>query len=203
MRWVSALNEAAAELDDIVGAYFLDLSFVSGHVRVNDSGHEIEWGGFIWYGVGQLGSFESAEESVDFIARGERYELNGVNPDLIATITAERYQGRPVTRYVGLFNPDGTLVDDPEVAWTGYMDTMDVEVEEANEGGSGSRIMVSAEHRLRSTPPFARWSDADQKARSSGDRFFDLATMVESFVSQWGDKQTTFGPKAGGGYGPG
>jgi hypothetical protein len=36
-RWISSLNEAAAARDDILGAWFLDLDFVSGHARANDS----------------------------------------------------------------------------------------------------------------------------------------------------------------------
>lgn len=203
MRWTSALNEAAAELDEILGAFFIDMDFVSGNVRVNDGGHDVVWGGFNWFGIAQFGSFQAAEESVEFIARGERYELNGVNPDLIATICAERYQGRPVTRYVGLFDPSGALIDTPEVCWTGFMDTMDIEAGPADNGGSGSRILLTAEHRLRAMPPFARFSDADQKAKFTNDRFFNQSLFVETYVSQWGDKQTTYGPKPGGGYGPG
>jgi hypothetical protein len=204
VSWLDPANEAAAEADILRAAFFLELDFVSGFVRLNDAGHVIVWGGNIWYGIGELGSFEAAEESTEFVARGERYQLNGVNPDLIATITSERYQGRRVTRYLGFFDASGALVADPQLMWTGFMDTLEVETGATENGGSGSVLVLTAEHRLRSQPPFARWSDACQKAKTSPpDRFFDNAHFVDSYVSQWGDKQTTYGTKPGGGYGPG
>jgi hypothetical protein len=198
VRWASSANQAAAERDDIQGVFLLDLAFDSGHVRCNDSDAALEFGGNTYYGVGELGRFDGVEEAEDFVARGTRFELLGVDSGLISTIRNDVYQGRAATLYVGMLRDNSLqFVDTPEVAWSGFMDTMRIE-----KRGQVSRIILTCEHRLRSAPPFSRWSDADQKARSSGDRFFDLATLVAGFTSTWGGKGTTWGPKPGGGSGP-
>lgn len=198
MRWQSALNQAAAERDDIYGCWLVDLAFDSGHVRANDAGIDLSFGGNTFFGVGTFGTFDRVSESVQFVARGVRFELGGVDPGLIATIINDVYQGRAATLYCGLLNKDLTWVDDPEVFWAGYMDTMDIEPD-----GKESRIVLQCEHRLRSAPAYSRFSDADQKARSPGDRFFDLLHLVEGHTSTWGGKATAFNNKPGGGRVPG
>lgn len=200
-RWISALNEAAAERSDIYGCWLLDLAFDSGHVRANDSGIDLSFGGNSYSGVGTFGTFDPIEEALDFVARGKRFELTGIDSGIVATIMSagDTYQGRAATLYVGLIDPDTTrFVDTPEVDWSGYMDTMDIEPD-----GADSKIVLQCEHRLRNAPLYSRQSDADQKARSPGDRFYDLTHLVSGYVSNWGGKSTTWNTGPGGGRTPG
>jgi hypothetical protein len=197
-RWTSSLNEAAADGDGILGCFLLDLAFDSGHVRVNDAGFDLPVGANTYVGVGAFGDFDGVEESVEFVARGVRYTLSGIDTGLISTIRTEKYKRRAGTLYVAMLTEQRALVDTPEIVWSGYMDTMQVEV-----SGASSQINLQCEHRLRNAPPFSRFSDADQKARSAGDRGFDLTHLVAGYKSTWGGRGTTWGPKPGGGYGPG
>jgi hypothetical protein len=199
-RWVSSLNEAAAARDDICGCWFLDLDFASGHARANDSGMDFAFGGNTYSGVGDFGTFSEIEESVEFVARGLRAELSGVNSGIITTLKNDVYQGRSAYLYIGLIDPKTyLLVDTPELRWSGFMDTMDIEI-----GVKASTIQMACEHRMRATPPFSRWSDTDQKARSAGDRIFDQTHLVDGFTSVWaGGRSTTWEGRPGGGYGPG
>lgn len=197
MRWTNPLNEAAAERDNINGAWFASLDLPTGFVRVNDSGIDVEWGGFFWSGIGDFGSFDGIEESVDFIARGVRLQLTGINPGLNSAFVDEVYQGRAIALYVGLFDEHNVLIADPELAWDGFIDTAVIEEEE-----KASRLVLSCEHELRNFPPCSRFSDADQKSKFSDDRFFEWAHRVRTYTSQWGNRSTTYGNQIGGGYGP-
>lgn len=202
-RWASALNEAAAERDNIKGCFLLDLEFDSGHVRVNDSGAEVVFGGNTYFNTGQFGTFDEINESEEFVARGLRVTLSGVDSSIISTIKSEVYKNRPARLYCGLFAENSTaFVADPELQWSGLMDVMKIE---GTKHGSDivTSLVLQCEHRLRASPPNSRWADADQKARSFDDRFFNMLTMVSSYVGPWGERNTTYGPKPGGGYGPG
>lgn len=196
-RWVSSLNEAAAELDDVRGCFLLDLAFDSGHVRACDAECDIVVGANTYVGIGEFGTFDGVEEGVEFVARGIRFTLTGVDSALMSTIRTEKYQRRPATLYVAMLTEQNALVDTPEVVWSGYMDVMPLDV-----AGPEAQIIVQCEHRLRNSPPFSRWSDADQQARFTGDTFFNLTHMVDGYVSSWGGKGTVFQPRPGGGYVP-
>lgn len=196
-RWISSLNQAAAELDDILGCFLLDIVFDSGHVRACDAECDIVVGANTYVGVGEMGGFDAVEESTEFVAKGVRFNLTGVESGLMATIRTEKYQRRAATLYVAMLTNQNALVDTPEVVWSGYMDTMPLEV-----AGPAAQIILQCEHRLRNAPPFSRWSDADQQGRSVGDKFFNLTHLVDGYTSSWGGKGTVFQPKPGGGYIP-
>lgn len=191
------MNQAAAELDDIRGCFLLDLVFDSGHVRACDAECDIVVGANTYVGVGEFGGFDAVEESTEFVAKGVRFTLTGVESGLMATIRTEKYQRRAAILYVAMLTSDNALVDTPEIVWSGYMDVMPLEVD-----GPAAQITLQCEHRLRNAPPFSRWSDADQQARVTGDKFFNLTHLVDGYTSSWGGKGTVFQPKPGGGYIP-
>jgi hypothetical protein len=198
-RWTDPLNQAAAALDAISGVWLIDLEFDSGHVRANDSRADLIFGGNTYYGTGDFGGFDGVEENADAIATGVRFTLTGVSTSLIATIVGDVYQNRPVTLYCGMLTPNSrAFVATPEVAWSGYMDTMPIETRKTDDG-IGVLITLTCEHRLRNSPPNSRWSDADQKARSPGDSFFNLTPLVATYVGKWGSTGSTYGPGPGGG----
>jgi hypothetical protein len=202
-RWASSLNQAAAELNNIRGCFLVDLDFPAGHVRATDSGIDMAFGGNTYIAVGGLGAFDGIEESVDFVARGCRMELGGVDTGIIATIVNEAtpYQGRAATIYVGMLDEQNRFVDTPEILWSGYMDTMKLSI-----SGLEAKIIVNCEHRLRSAAPCSRWSDSDQQERyqtPTRDRFFQYTHLVAGYKSNWGGKSSGWNYKPGGGYSPG
>jgi hypothetical protein len=185
-RWSSSLNQAAAELNHIGGFFAVDLDFSTGHVRANDSGIDFTWGGNTYFGVGDFGGFDSVQENIEAVARGVKFTLAGVDTGIISSIVGNVYQGRAATLYVGMVDPTSyALIDTPEIVWSGYMDTMKIVTEK-----DGSRIELACEHRLRNAPPYARFSSADQKARSAGDMFFDMLGFVANYRSNWGGKSS-------------
>jgi hypothetical protein len=194
-RWSSSLNAAAAERSSIIGCFLVELDFVSGFVRANDSAMNLSFGGNEFTGIGTFGSFDGVKEDIDGVAYGVRFELSGVDSGLIATIMTERYQGRPARLYVGMFDANHALVDTPEIVWSGQIDTMTIE-----HSGRESKIVLQCEHRLRNAPPVSRWCDAEQQTRSPGDRFFEFTPLVAGYTSSWGGKATVWSIKPGGGY---
>lgn len=198
-RWTSSANEAAAELGHVIGAYLLALDFVAGFVRANDTAVELIVGADTYFPSGTFGTFQPIEESIRFVAKGCQFELGGVAASLISTVMDSRqYQGRAATLYIGLLDGNNQWIDTPEIEWAGYMDTMEIE-----KRGKEAKIILNCEHRQRFAPQYNRWSDADQQARSTYDRFFNQCHFVSTYTSTWGGKSTTYGPKPGGGYGPG
>jgi hypothetical protein len=194
-RFVSSLNRAAIASSSIVGCFLVDFDFVSGHVRANDSAHDVSFGGNTYPGIGGFGTFDGVKEDVETVAHGVRFELSGVDSGLIATMTTERYQGRPAMLYAGFFDNNTQLIDTPELIWSGVMDTMTFEASEQE-----SKIILQCEHRLRNAPPVSRWCDAEQKTKSPGDRFFEMLHLVAGYTSSWGGKPTSWSIKPGGGY---
>ncbi len=194
-RWTDSLNQTAADLNTIRGVWLIDLAFDSGHVRANDSRADLVFSSNTYYGTGEFGGFDGISESTESIATGVRFTLTGVETSLISTIVGDVYQNRAVSLYCGMLAENSLLfVATPELMWSGYMDTMSIETR----AGTTS-IILTCEHRLRNSPPNSRWSDADQKAKSSGDSFFNLTPLVSSYVGKWGDKGSTYGPGPGGG----
>ncbi len=180
-RCADSNNQAAAELDAIRGCWLLDLAFTSGHVRVNDSMQDVIVSGNTYIGVGGFGTFDGFEESVEFVARGMRFELGATDSALANTVVTEQYQCRPATIYVAMLDENYQLIGAPEARWSGFMDTMSIQI-----SGPEAKYTLSCEHRMRNAPKFSRWADADQQDRSAGDRFFIMLPMVAGFSTSWG-----------------
>ncbi len=182
-RFVSSANQTAAEQQDVMIAVAVDLDFASGHVRAHDAIGTLQIGGFDYLGVGQFGSIDTVDESIDVIAKPVRLSLSGVDASLLSPALTENYQNRSCTIYLCLLNKATyALVDTPEVWWEGRMSHMKVTL------GTSSRIDLQCEHRLRREPRIAHYTDADMQLLYSGDRFFDLLGKILTFKGMWGSK---------------
>ena len=192
-RWDLPANEAAAALSVVHGVWLVDLVFDSGHFRANDGGADIVVGGDTYYAVGSFGGHDGIEESVEFVARGVRLTLTGVDIALISTVANESVQNRPAALYVAMLSEQGQLIGTPQLFWSGFMDTFDIEV-----AGAEAKLTIGCEHRLRNAPQYSRFADADQQGRSPGDRGFNMLHFVEGYTNTWGGKQTIYNYHGGG-----
>lgn len=195
-RIVSATNSTEADKLAIVAVVLADLNFASGMVRVHDGSGKLAFGGNDYLGVGQFAGVDVIDENVDFVARGIRLTLSGVDSTFVTPTMDEVYQNRTVTLYLGFVNQaTGALLDTPETLWEGRMNQMSLKIDKGS-----AVIELTCEHRLRREPRIARYTDADQRLAYSTDRFFDLIHVIPGFVSRWGSRDSSYG--GGGMYSP-
>lgn len=168
-------------------------------MRVHDGSGPLVFNANTYLGIGQYGGFDLVEENIDFVPRGIRLTLSGVEPSLVTTLRTEVYQNRPANVYLGLIDDETRqFVSTPEQVWGGRMDTMSIEI-----GPNSAVISLSCEHRLRRENPGGRSTNADQQLRFAGDLFFDHQERIPGYRSLWGERPQTYAGGGGGGGGRG
>lgn len=187
MTWfANASNQAAAIAAHAEGVEFVDLDFPSGHLRLHTGSGTINWGGYDWLGVGQLGDIEQVREDAELRPNALRLTLSGVDAALVSAAMTEQYHGRSVSVYLGMINPDtGALIATPETRFRGVMDLLTVKL-----GRNEGSITVNCESDL------ARWerprgllnTHESQQLLYAGDRFFDMIPVIQSRVINWSKK---------------
>lgn len=197
-RIVSADNATEADKLSVVVVVMAELDFASGISRIHDGSGNLSFGGNTFYGAGQFGGVDVIDENIDFVARGIKLTLSGVDSVFVTPTMTEVYQNRPVTLYLGFVNQaTGALVATPETIWEGRMNQMSFSI------SNGSAVIeLTCEHRLRREPRIARYTDQDQKLAYPGDKFFELTYAIPGFVSRWGSRDVTVGGPAYNPYSP-
>lgn len=187
-RIVSATNATEAAKFAVTAAILADLDFSSGMVRVHDGSGKLEFGGNTYLGVGHFAGVDTVDENVDFVARGIRLTLSGVDSTFVTPTMDEVYQNRTVTLYFGFINTStGALIDTPETLWEGRMNQMQIKIDKGS-----AVIEMTCEHRLRREPRIARFTDSDQKQDYPNDSFFDLLPSIRGFVNRWGSRDLVY-----------
>lgn len=212
-RIVSGDNAAEADKPSVYMVVLAELDFSSGVVRVHDGVGELTFAGLLrmedgdnlqtevpenisleaaaetFYGVGKFGGIDIVDESIEVIARSITLTLSGVDSSLVSTTMTENYQNRSVVIYLGFLNQtDGTFIDTPEVVWEGRMNQMSL-----NLAKGIADIKLTCEYRLRREPRIGRFTDEDQKIFFPNDQFFDLVYAIPGFISQWGNRDASYG----------
>lgn len=196
-RWVSNTNQTEAAKASVYVVTMAKLEFTSGTVFVHDGVGSLSFNGDTYLGVGQFGSFDIVDESIENIARGIRITLSGVDAGLVPTVMTEVYQGRPATFYVGFLNESMSFVATPEEIWSGRMDTMSINLDQGT-----AVISMACEYRLRKEPVLSRYTDEDQRLAFAGDSFFNLMQFIPRYKATWGDKPSSYSYGNGGRWQP-
>lgn len=179
-----AAGVAAQELRP---ALFLQAMFKSGMLYVWSGMGTYTWGGHDYQGVGSLGSISTVEEGATVEARGITLNLSGIDPALLTDVLTDFKLGTPVVVYLGLFNPDGTMIADPAISWAGRMDqpTVNVSAETAT-------ISVNCENRLfdMNVAMDRRYTNEDQRLDHPDDRGFEFVNAIQELNIYWGKTPT-------------
>lgn len=117
----AALAQAQAQRAEIF--HLLSLTFSGGTIRFTTGPHNVDWGGFTWSAAGGAMSFEAVSETPDPSGQRLKIILDGVALTAIAALLAQTYIGRTGTLRRGYINAAGTIVADPIVLFTGYLNT--------------------------------------------------------------------------------
>lgn len=161
-----------------------DFFFDTEVIRFWNGVSSLEFNGNTYIGSGNLLSFDRVEETKEIQATGIRFQLSGINTGLISVALSENYQGRKIDVHFGLMANDGSIIPSPVRIFSGSADVLEIE-----EGGTTSRLVLSAESDLISLRRATerRRTPEDQRQNFQGDSFFDYVASLKSQDIVWGN----------------
>ena len=184
----TSTQQTALEKPVVRTAWFLELQFAAGTLRVCSFGQTFAWGGYDWIGLGSLGKISAVEESAGVASSAMMFGLNVAQTSLLSLAlgTVENYRGRAAKLYFCPLAENGVLIDTPEICWRGTMDTMSVGVD-GEEGQITLKCETSAFGIKRI--PSLRLNAAQQKQRYPTDTGFDYLTDLIAQPQVWLSKR--------------
>lgn len=141
-----------------------------------------------YLGVGELLGLKEIQESQDLGANGLQIDLSGINgTTLLTKALSEEYQGKTVTVRLGARDSSGSIISDPIVVYSGFMDVMVI-----NEGVEESTISLSVENKLISLSKTKerRYTSNDQRSDYPSDKGFDYVASIAEKTINWGGETT-------------
>jgi len=185
--------------DVVRPAYFVKMVFNSGenpdNLNIWSGIGDLAFGGTTYTGVGDLLSISQVTETADISATGINVSITGIKTSFIAIAKNHEYQGRPLTVSLGAFNASGSLIADPVIVFSGFMDTMTI-----SETGETETINLSVENKLIAfeRSKIRRYTAEDQKIDHPTDKGFEFVTSIQEKEIIWGRPTGTSGGSAGG-----
>lgn len=173
--------------DVVRPAYFVRMQFDSNdspsYLNVWSGVGDLAYGGNTYTGVGDLLSIGEIAESSDLSAAGISVSITGLKSEFLVIAKHHQYQGRPLTVALGAFDSSGSLIADPTVMFSGFMDIMTI-----TEGGDSSTISVSVENKLIAfeRSKIRRYTAEDQKIDHPTDKGFEFVTAIVEKEIIWG-----------------
>lgn len=174
-RILTANVKAELAKANIQLALFVELIFDSGALRMWSGVGSFTLLGNVYTGVGNFGGIDRIEENAgDTKATGMVLTLSGIPSSLIATCLTEKFQGRPASIWLGLFDSSWALINDPVKIFKGRMDYPLIE-----EGGETATISVYVESLLidLERPRVRRYTNEDQAELYPGDTLAYVAGL--------------------------
>ena len=187
-RNLAAANLTQLQAAKLIPVLFGEFQFDEGTERLHTGVGTISWGGNDWMGVGTLGSIEPIEESLELSPYAVRVGLSGLNDTLTTRAQNSDIYGRAMILYVG-FLVDGSLVADPDVIWSGTMDTMAVK------RGKENHIVLQGESDLKffDKSNGLLFTDEDQQKLYPGDLGFEYLDQMQEAEVIWRGARVQFG----------
>lgn len=160
----------------------VQLDFVSGTLRACSAAYDFAWGGYTWVGAGNLAAIQPIEEGAELQMYGVQLQLSGIPAAYVSVALNQNYRGRPATIYLAPLNSSYMVLADPVVAFSGRMDTMQLEV------GHTATITVTAESRLTDweRARVRRYNSEDQQQVYPGDLGFQYVPQMVEKQIVWG-----------------
>lgn len=182
-RGLSATIEGVIDDTVVRPAMFVELQF--------DSGTNYFWTGIAditalsntWIGIGSFLSVSGFQEQYELSASGFTVTLSGLITDNLSDALTEDYQNRKAIVYLGFFDGDNTLVADPFVLYSGFMDVMTIA-----EGADTSTIQIACENRLVELERAKKllYTSATQQTEFPNDKGFEFVPSLQDKTLDWG-----------------
>lgn len=186
----------AVSADVVRPVLFVECAFDSGDLNLWAGIGNLTVVSTTYVGAGTLLSVSGIKESTELQANGIVIQLSGITEPLLSKARDEDYQGRELKVLLGTMDSTNTLISNPFVIFSGFMDTMTI-----TDAGETSTIKVSVENRLiefeRSRQ--RRYTSEDQKIDYPNDKGLEFVAEISEKEIVWG--RTQEGSSGGGGGG--
>lgn len=194
-----APNETEADKTSGIFPFIaVDITFPSGHVRLWSGIGPLTISGQSFLGAGELGRVSVAPEKTGLVAESKTYSLSATDLTLVPESEIDNSFGGDVTEYLGFIDTTtGSLVDVPEIAWEGRIDSM------RRIDGAEPAFVVNCEHRtilLEQTDGW-RYTHEHQQRFYAGDDGFSLVNKSNLREILWGGKRAVVGTYNAGQHG--
>ncbi len=202
-RRISTPNETGILAAVIKPVIFARLDFSSGvqrfHTEIGPktAEHPIH-GPEVYTGIGDFGGLSSdVKETTSGAPTNLSLSLTGIDSSLINIALTDDYFRRDAELMLGLEDGNGDLLDDPEILFSGYMDKVDVVLNQGfgqmslNLESRGTNLLRNSDH---------RFTDEDKQVEVPGDLMAEYVYRMADLTLRWGSV-----PIGGGGptHGPG
>lgn len=149
-----------------------------------------------YVGAGTLLSVSPVKESADLAANGMSVTLSGVTDPLISKARDEDYQGRELKIFLGAMDSANSVIADPVLIFSGFMDTMSIQ-----DSADTATITVSVENRLIEFQRnrVRRYTAEDQKIDYPTDKGLEFVAEIAEKEIVWGNATAVAGGGGGGG----
>jgi hypothetical protein len=188
-RTISALNEGALNARVVRPILFLRLDFFTGvkrfHTEIGDRDavHPI-FGNETYTGVGDFGGISSnITESIAQAPQAVKFSLTGLDPQLIQDAFTDDYHRRDAEAMFGFDDENATLIDDPVIVWSGFMDKVDITL-----GNNTAEMTMTCESRatIGQQSSDLRFSDEDLQAAVTGELGGEYIFRMGDLILTWG-----------------
>lgn len=150
-----------------------------------------EFGGHVWYGLGEIRNLPELEQLTNGAASRVTLVLSGVDEELLAQALeqADAVDGRRIEFLMQLLDEDAQPIGDPQVLDVLLMDQVTIERSAGDDPTQAPvrtlTISMASPTASRRTPSRGRYTDRDQKARSPGDRFCERVPIYVNQAFKW------------------
>ncbi len=188
-RTITATNETGFLQPLVKLILFVRLDFAGGvqrfHTEIGPlTATHPTHGAEVYTGIGDFGGISSeVKESVSGAPIGLKLSLTGLDATLINDTLTDDYFRREAEVMVGL-EQSGVLIDDPEILFSGYMDSVIIIFQQNN--GAITLGLESRGTNLQSASDL-RYTDEDKQAASSGDLFAEYIYRMLDVSFVWGE----------------
>jgi hypothetical protein len=200
-RFQFGASNSYSQATQLLYRQMAEVGVTSSTVYACNGQHYIYAMGNTYSPVGGLGTVEPVQEEAEPFPRTVRVTLRAVNSmDFYEPMREDMFGRRLVLRHVLLHPSSYTPVSTPETLWSGYINKVGINY---NQADKGTYIEIEAETDLRRRPPVINYNKESMLLISSGDTFFNYIDQVQLATAHWGKSATTFSGGGGGGRGGG
>ena len=203
-RDITTLNQDATLDRQVRPILFARMSFSSGVQRLHTeigprtAVHPI-FGSESYIGIGDFGGMTSdIKETISVSPESINIAISGVSSVFVDIALDDDYYRRDIELMFGFDDPDGVLVDDPVIVYSGFMDKAGISV-----GQGKAEITLTCESRATNLQKASdlRFSDEDLQAAFNGDLAGEYIFRMADLVLNWGGDtiQQSTGSGSGGG----
>lgn len=183
MRNTSTEISTALTASNVPMLVLVEMEFLSGTIRCCNAAYNFFWGGYEWFGVGQLGSIGAIQEGQELQMYGCTLTLSGLDPSLVSlAMESEEFQGRTATVWLAPLDEEYKVITDPIITFQGRMDVMPIRL------GKTADISLNIESKLVDweRARVRRYNNEDQVSEYPSDKGLEFVVQMVEKELVWG-----------------